>query len=101
MIGEFVVLLLTGVLSRSLIQQSFHKNFNNYLKRKITFFLGSNPIDKMGRWLSFDSKLHMPVISIFYGLIVSMYYLDSKRHHIPHIHVNFGELECRFKRVAC
>jgi hypothetical protein len=35
----------------------------------------------------------MPVISFFYGLIVSMYYLDSKRHHIPHIHVNFGELE--------
>jgi len=22
-----------------------------------------------------------------------MFYLDSKRHHIPHIHVNFGELE--------
>jgi hypothetical protein len=35
----------------------------------------------------------MPVISFFYGLIVSMYYLDSKRHHVPHIHVNFGELE--------
>lgn len=35
----------------------------------------------------------MPVISVFYGLIVSMYYLDSERHHIPHIHVNFGELE--------
>lgn len=35
----------------------------------------------------------MPIISTFYGLIVSMYYLDSKRHHIPHIHVNFGEME--------
>lgn len=35
----------------------------------------------------------MPVISMFYGLIVSMYYLDTKQHHVPHIHVRFGEEE--------
>ena len=28
----------------------------------------------------------MPVISMFYGLIVSMYYLDTKQHKLPHIH---------------
>jgi hypothetical protein len=31
----------------------------------------------------------MPIISMFYGLIVSMYYLDTKQHHLPHIHVRF------------
>jgi hypothetical protein len=35
----------------------------------------------------------MPVISMFYGLIVSMYYLDNKQHKLPHIHVRYGEKE--------
>lgn len=35
----------------------------------------------------------MPVISMFYGLIVSMYYLDTKQHKLPHIHVRYGEDE--------
>jgi len=35
----------------------------------------------------------MPVISMFYGLIVSMYYLDTKKHKLPHIHVKYGEKE--------
>lgn len=35
----------------------------------------------------------MPVISMFYGLIIAMYYYDNKQHHLPHIHVKFGELE--------
>ena len=33
---------------------------------------------------------------MFYGLIVSMYYLDNKRHHLPHIHVRYQELEAVF-----
>ncbi len=35
----------------------------------------------------------MPVISMSYGLIVSMYYLDNKQHKLPHIHVKYGEKE--------
>ena len=35
----------------------------------------------------------MPVISMFYGIIVLMYYFDNKRHHLPHIHVQYGEEE--------
>lgn len=31
----------------------------------------------------------MPVISMFYGIIVSLYYLDNKRHQCPHIHVRY------------
>lgn len=35
----------------------------------------------------------MPVISMFYGVIVLMYYFDNKRHRQPHIHVQFAEEE--------
>jgi hypothetical protein len=35
----------------------------------------------------------MPVISMFYGIIVSLYYLDNRRHHRPHIHVRYQEQE--------
>ncbi len=31
----------------------------------------------------------MPTISMFYGIIVSLYFLDNERHHRPHIHVRF------------
>lgn len=35
----------------------------------------------------------MPVISMFYGVIVMMYYFDNRQHHLPHIHVQYGEEE--------
>ena len=31
----------------------------------------------------------MPAISMFYGLIVYMYFLDNKQHKLPHIHVKY------------
>lgn len=39
----------------------------------------------------------MPVISMFYGLIVSMYFMDNKQHKLPHIHIRFGEDEAVFE----
>ncbi|MCH7731093.1 MAG: DUF4160 domain-containing protein [Candidatus Marinimicrobia bacterium] len=35
----------------------------------------------------------MAIISMFYGIIVSMYYLDEKKHHTPHIHVKYQDQE--------
>ena len=35
----------------------------------------------------------MPVISMFYGVIVLMYYFDNKKHHLAHIHAQYGEEE--------
>ena len=35
----------------------------------------------------------MRVISMFYGVIVLMYYFDNRRHHQPHIHVQHGDEE--------
>ena len=31
----------------------------------------------------------MPVISMFYGIIILMYYFDNKKHKAPHIHVKY------------
>lgn len=36
-------------------------------------------------------QIRMPVIPMFYGLIVAMYYLDTNHHHFPHIHVRYNE----------
>lgn len=35
----------------------------------------------------------MPIISMFYGIIIRMYLLDSKHHNMPHIHAKYGEFE--------
>lgn len=34
---------------------------------------------------------------MFYGLIISMYYLDAKQHKLPHIHVKYGEMEAVYQ----
>lgn len=31
----------------------------------------------------------MPVISMFYGVIVLMYYFDNQKHQQPHIHIRY------------
>lgn len=33
----------------------------------------------------------MPTISMFYGILILMYYHDDKKHKAPHIHAEFGE----------
>lgn len=35
----------------------------------------------------------MAIISMFYGIIVSMYYLDTRKHHVPNIHVKYQDQE--------
>ena len=32
----------------------------------------------------------MPVLSIFYGVIIRMYFFDNKEHHVPHIHAEYS-----------
>ncbi len=31
----------------------------------------------------------MPVISMFYGVIIKLFYFDNQQHHCPHIHVHY------------
>ena len=33
----------------------------------------------------------MPTISMFYGLIIRMYFFDDQRHSCPHIHVYYQD----------
>jgi len=35
----------------------------------------------------------MPSISMFYGLIVYMYFMDNRQHKLPHIHVKYQDEE--------
>ena len=35
----------------------------------------------------------MPVFSMFYGITISLYFLDDRRHHRPHIHARFQDEE--------
>lgn len=33
----------------------------------------------------------MPAISMFYGIIIRMFFMDNKQHKSPHIHAEYGE----------
>ena len=35
----------------------------------------------------------MPVISMFYGVVVYVYCVDNRRHHLPHIHADYQGAE--------
>jgi Domain of unknown function (DUF4160) len=39
----------------------------------------------------------MPTISMFYGIIIRMYALDNKQHHLPHIHVEYAGTEAVYE----
>ena len=35
----------------------------------------------------------MPAISMFFGIIIRMFYRDNQQHHLPHIHAEYqGEV---------
>jgi hypothetical protein len=46
-------------------------------------------------WLQNATKYktgaYMPTISMFYGILILMYFYDNKRHNVPHIHAEYGE----------
>lgn len=33
----------------------------------------------------------MPVISMFYGIVIRLFHFDNARHKAPHIHAEYGE----------
>lgn len=38
----------------------------------------------------------MPIVSQFYGIIISMFFHDTAKHHLPHIHVQYTEYRAAF-----
>lgn len=35
----------------------------------------------------------MPIISMFYGILIRIYLIDNKKHNVPHIHAKYNEYE--------
>lgn len=33
----------------------------------------------------------MPILSMFYGIIIRLYFADNKQHHVPHIHAEYAD----------
>jgi hypothetical protein len=33
----------------------------------------------------------MPTISMFYGILIRMFFRDIDRHHVPHIHADYQD----------
>ena len=31
----------------------------------------------------------MPTISMFYGILIRMFFYDTEKHHVPHIHADY------------
>jgi len=44
-------------------------------------------------------ELAMPILSMFYGIIIRMYFADNKQHHVPHIHAEYAEERAVFSIV--
>jgi hypothetical protein len=40
-----------------------------------------------------EGELNMPIISMFYGIIVRMYVIDNLHHSLPHLHARYAEFE--------
>jgi uncharacterized protein DUF4160 len=38
----------------------------------------------------------MPILSMFYGIVVRMYVFDNKRHHLAHVHAEYSGSEAVF-----
>ncbi len=39
----------------------------------------------------------MPIISMFYGIIIRMYFLETQQHQVPHIHARYAEFEASIR----
>jgi hypothetical protein len=38
----------------------------------------------------------MPTISMFYGVVIYLYYFDNEQHNTPHIHAKFQDFSASF-----
>jgi hypothetical protein len=38
----------------------------------------------------------MPILSMFYGIVIRMYFFDDKQHHTPHLHAAYSGKQAVF-----
>lgn len=43
----------------------------------------------------------MPVISMFYGIVIYLYFFDDERHKTPHIHAKYQGQDASFSILDC
>ena len=43
----------------------------------------------------------MPIVSQFYGIIVRIYFKDSEKHYLEHIHVQYNEHDAVYSIKEC
>lgn len=43
----------------------------------------------------------MPIVSQFYGIIVRIYFNDSEKHYLGHIHVQYNEYDAVYSINDC
>lgn len=41
----------------------------------------------------------MPTISMFYGILIRMFFHDVEKHHLPHIHAEYQDFEATYSIV--
>jgi hypothetical protein len=44
-------------------------------------------------YISLRKRFGMPTISMFYGILILMYYRDTRQHNLPHIHARYQDEE--------
>jgi len=32
----------------------------------------------------------VPILAMFYGIVIRMYFFDNKQHHVPHLHAEYA-----------
>lgn len=42
----------------------------------------------------------MPIISQFYGIIITMHYRENERHSLPHIHAEYADFDAVYDLEA-
>ncbi len=38
----------------------------------------------------------MPIVSQFYGILITMYFNENTKHHLPHLHAEYAEYDAVF-----
>lgn len=38
----------------------------------------------------------MPIVSQFYGIIITMYFNENTKHNLPHVHAEYAEFDAIF-----
>jgi hypothetical protein len=41
----------------------------------------------------------MPVLSMFYGIVIRMYFFDNRQHHVAHIHAEYAEFRAVYSII--